>query len=85
MSDYVRVIRMTVIEGQREWVEETLDLSIQGTKIIDAKKGNKVTSVTVGSFPEILDNNRECSIGIDYDNCSSKDYGHYCTTCVNFK
>jgi len=29
-------------------------------------------------------NKKECSINIDYKNCSSKDHGMSCNTCVNF-
>lgn len=59
VSDKIRVLRITVIEGEREWVEKTVEASIQGTRVVDRSKGNKVHSVTIGAIPEILEQGEE--------------------------
>ena len=40
--DKIRAIRMIVLEGERDWVEKTLENSMQGTVVIDPKTGNKI-------------------------------------------
>ncbi len=52
MSDKVRLLRIIEYIGPREWVEEIVSKSIQGTKII--AKDKIITAVTLGTFPEIL-------------------------------
>lgn len=40
--DKIRSIRMIVLEGERDWVEKTLEKSIQGTVVVDPEAGNKI-------------------------------------------
>lgn len=57
--DRVRVLRVIEYVGDREWVENTLSRSIQGTKVVDSKygKANEIRTAIVGNFPEILIDN----------------------------
>ena len=50
--DKVRVLRLIVYEGDRDWVEETVAKSVHGTKIIANNK--LITVTTIGEFPEIM-------------------------------
>ena len=50
--DKVRVIRIIIYEGDRDWVERTLIGSISGTKMMD--KENAIHVSTIGTFPEIM-------------------------------
>jgi hypothetical protein len=55
MSEIVRVMRILVYEGEREWVEETLKGSLvpmDGIKYV-GKKG-MIKSALMDKFPEIL-------------------------------
>lgn len=51
-EDIVRVLRIYEIKGPRSWVEDVVQRSIQGTKIIDT--GKSITGVTIHPFPEII-------------------------------
>lgn len=53
MQDLVRVLRIIEYVGDREHVEEAINNSIHGTKIIAASL--RIKAATIGSFPEILD------------------------------
>lgn len=60
MSDKVRVMRILVYEGEREWVEEALKCSLvpmDGIKYI-GKKGI-IKSALVDKFPEVLSKSEE--------------------------
>ena len=57
-SDIVRVIRILLYEGHRDWVEYTVGQSIHGEKVIAGP--NKIKAATLGEFPEIL--HREANI-----------------------
>jgi hypothetical protein len=57
MEDIVRIIRVIEYRGPRSRVEKTLSESIQGTK--DAGNGLFISVATIGSFPEILKDNKE--------------------------
>lgn len=62
MSDIVRVIRILEYVGEREWVEMTLERSIQGTFHVPGKAKvnlNIIKAVTLGSFPEIIARSEE--------------------------
>ncbi len=62
--DMIRVLRIIMYEGEREWVERTINGSITGVKIADlGKPYNKISVNTLGNFPEIMD-----SIGKDIRN-----------------
>ena len=50
--DKVRVIRIIIYEGDRDWVERTLIGSISGTRMMD--KENAIHVCTIGKFPEIM-------------------------------
>ena len=64
----VRIIRIIVYEGDRKWVEETINKSIQGKFIVNPRSGKvveyydytgeyverSITAATIGNFPEIL-------------------------------
>jgi hypothetical protein len=51
MSDIVRVMRIIIYEGEREWLEKQIQNAITGTKILP--KG-KITVRTIEEFPEII-------------------------------
>ena len=50
--DRVRVIRIVVYEGPRDWVEATVKKSIHGTR--DVGPGRAIHASTIGAYPEIL-------------------------------
>lgn len=50
----IRVMRVLIYEGTREWVEKTIGRSITGTKHVDSF-GNKITVRTIEEFPQILE------------------------------
>ena len=53
--DIVRVIRIIVYEGERDWVERQIERSITGTKVPNPKHPhNKISVSTLGEFPEIM-------------------------------
>ena len=53
--EIVRVIRVLVYEGSREFVERTLSGSIHGTMIPNLQEpGNRINTMQLGSFPEIV-------------------------------
>ena len=53
--DIIRVIRIIVYEGERGWVERTINNSITGSKTIDPGRSyNKIHVATIGGFPEVL-------------------------------
>jgi len=53
--DIIRIIRIIMYEGEREWVERTINGSITGTKTPDfGKPYNKISVITLGNFPEIM-------------------------------
>lgn len=54
-EDTVRVIRILEYVGPRSWVEKTLQKSaIQGTKDLGGDGRALITSVILGTFPEIV-------------------------------
>lgn len=55
-EEIVRVMRLIIYEGPREWVENTIIGSISGTKVIKARQNinGKITAVTLNEFPEII-------------------------------
>ena len=53
MGDIIRVFRMIEYVGPRDAVEQQINNSIHGEKIIE-KTGVKITTTTLGTFPEIL-------------------------------
>lgn len=52
MSDKIRVIRIVIYEGDRKYVEETVKVSIHGTR--EFSPHIKISAVTLGEFAEIL-------------------------------
>jgi hypothetical protein len=56
MSDRVRVMRILIYDGPREWVEKTVQRSIMGTKVIDPNDSVKkyISAYTLSEFPEII-------------------------------
>lgn len=52
MTTLVRVLRIIEYVGPREWVEETVINSINGTKIVNINC--MIRAATIGSYPEIL-------------------------------
>ena len=54
--DKVRVIRILVYEGSREWVEHTLEkgaVPANGRKVIS--HGMTVASMTIRGFPDVIE------------------------------
>lgn len=58
INDRVRIMRLLIYEGPREWVEQQLEKSITGTKRIAIKgsyeNGGRITVRTLEEFPEIV-------------------------------
>lgn len=54
--DTVRVLRIVLYEGEREWVEDTVARSIHGTKVL--RRGS-ITAVTLKEFPEVVQKAQE--------------------------
>jgi hypothetical protein len=53
--EIVRVIRVLIYEGERDWVESTVNGSIHGMCIHNpCMPWNKMHAMQVGEFPEIL-------------------------------
>lgn len=60
--DRVRILRIIAYEGPRHWVEKTIRDSIHGTKVITSltiQGGGNITAVTLGEFPEILNQEQQ--------------------------
>lgn len=59
--DRVRVMRIIIYEGSREWVEKTLERSIHGTRIMTkfGELDGRITAHTVNEFPEIIKKHEE--------------------------
>ena len=53
-QDEVRVIRILEYRGPRDWVEQTVEASIQGRKVLGRDRNCSITAATLGNFPEIL-------------------------------
>lgn len=53
-TDYVRVQRLVIYEGERSWVEECLLRAIHGTRQV-APKG-RITGITLDPFPVPIEN-----------------------------
>lgn len=56
MSDKVKVMRILIYEGNREWVENTISMSsvpLNGTK--ELGDDNKIKSAIMEQFPEIIE------------------------------
>lgn len=51
-SDLVSIQRLITYIGPREWVEETVARSVQGTKAIG--KSRRICGVTLTTFPTVL-------------------------------
>jgi hypothetical protein len=66
MSDRVRVLRILSYEGPREWVEMTVAKSIHGTKHVEREQAS-ITGVTIGDFPEILNQEADPFQGLDHE------------------
>jgi hypothetical protein len=58
-EDIVRVVRVYEFVGQRSWVEETVARAIHGTRVVGWAPGNRITGVTLGMFPDVLDAARQ--------------------------
>jgi len=56
MSETVRIFKLVIYEGNRDWVESTVANSIIGTKHISFS-GNRIHAFTIGQFPENVFNN----------------------------
>jgi hypothetical protein len=52
VPDIVRVLRIVEYVGPRDWVEQTVAGSINGTRVIAADR--HISAATIGAFPEIL-------------------------------
>lgn len=52
MDEEVRILRIIEYRGPREWVEDTVRRSIQGTKVLE--NGAFITGTTLGEFPELV-------------------------------
>ena len=61
MTERVRFMRILKYEGSREWVEKTVNKSIQGIKIVTDSHGeyNIITAQDIDEFPEIIEKYRE--------------------------
>lgn len=63
-EDIVRVMRVIIYEGDRDWVEDQVNNSIKGTRIFKnfkTKFGGKITVQTINEFPEIIKNHENNS------------------------
>ena len=55
MSDQVRVLRVIEYIGPRDWVEKTLNSSIQGERSGTVAGASwTIRTATLGQFPEVL-------------------------------
>lgn len=55
-EDQVRVMRVLEYVGDRSWVEDQVNRSIQGERFFIGVKGSGVIrAATIGSYPEILE------------------------------
>lgn len=52
-DDYVRILRIYEFSGPRHAVEEQIEKSIHGTKIIPST-GVVIKGQTIGTFPEVM-------------------------------
>ncbi len=57
MSDIVRVLWLVEYVGPREWVEETVQRAIHGTRTLE--NGGRIRAVTVDEFPEVLSSEQD--------------------------
>lgn len=59
--DRVRVMRIIIYDGPREWVEKTIERSITGTRIIDPTDGvvKAISTFDLNVFPEIIEKHEE--------------------------
>jgi len=60
MSDIVRVMKIIIYEGPREWVEETVKRStVKGTHYVDSNRSKKISGYIINEFPEIIKQHEE--------------------------
>ena len=61
MSDRVRVMRILIYDGPRDWVERTIERSITGVRVIDPTDSVRKTiaGYTINQFPEIIKEHEE--------------------------
>lgn len=52
MTEMVRVLRIVEYIGPRDWVESTVNKSIQGVKLLG--EGKQIRATTLGNFPDII-------------------------------
>jgi hypothetical protein len=53
-EEIVRVMRIIIYEGPRNWVEDTVAKSIKGTRNINDNPIKRIHAHTINEFPEIL-------------------------------
>lgn len=53
-EEQVEVMRLIRYRGPRFWVEDQLNRSIHGTKVMEKPAGATIDAVTIGDFPTIL-------------------------------
>jgi hypothetical protein len=53
-EEIVEVLRLVRYRGPRFWVEDQLNRSIHGTRVMENPKGATIDAVTIGDFPTIL-------------------------------
>jgi hypothetical protein len=55
MTDFIRVLRILEYTGDRALVEDIINRSIQGHRVVDGPKGTAtIRAATIGTYPEIL-------------------------------
>lgn len=55
-NDHVRVLRIVEYEGPRTLVENIVERSIHGLKVIETSEGKlNIRAGTIGGYPEILE------------------------------
>jgi len=61
MSDRVRIMRIVIYDGPREWVERTVERSINGVRVIDPRDTvpKIISGFTLTQFPEIIKQHEE--------------------------
>jgi len=51
-EDSIRILRIIEYVGPRNWVETTINKSINGTHIL--AKDKRISVTTIGTFPEVM-------------------------------